>query len=302
MLKLWKQNFSAGVQACGKMNTVFYPFTLNFDGSCARFSFIFEGRPVEVINGGVGGNNSVPSCLISNRAAGDMAFQGVHSPIREDFFRSQKIPPEKVYSLIQIHSHDVFTLGNPEEVTAPLPAPAVFARQGDGMVSFSPNAVLAVTVADCLPVFLLDTEKGYWAVLHSGWKGTGIVLNALKIMQDAGTAAAAVAAVLGPCIQSCCYSVNEERAMSFEAQFGAPLAHAAASGSGYPLGPVSRQDKSLWYINLQAANARLLAAAGVQHISYCTDCTFSDTRLGSFRREGGQSFTRMIAMTGAGLL
>jgi len=276
------------------MNTVFYPFSLNFDVSCARFPFVFEGNAVEIINNG--GNTTAPSCLISSRAAGDMVFQGAHNPARNEFFRSQNIPAEKVYSLIQVHSQDVFALGNPKDAAAPLPAPVVFTRQGDGMVSFSPNAVLAVTAADCLPVFLLDTEKGYWAVLHSGWKGTGIVLKALKIMQDAGTAAGSVAAVLGPCIQSCCYNVDKERAMLFEAQFGVPPAQAAASE--YPLGPVSRQDKSRWYINLQAANAGLLSAAGIRHISYCTDCTFTDTRLGSFRREGGQSFTRMVAMAG----
>jgi copper oxidase (laccase) domain-containing protein len=149
-------------------------------------------------------------------------------------------------------------------------------------------------VADSLPVFLLDKEKGYWAALHSGWKGTGIVLKALEIMKNAGTATEAIAAVLGPCIQSCCYCVDEERAKQFETKFGRPL-------PDDPMGPVTRRDESHWYINLQAANARLLSAAGVRHISYCTDCTFTDPGLGSFRREGGQSYTRMIAMAGVSL-
>jgi len=268
------------------MDTALYPFALNFDGLCARFPFIFEGEPVASIGG-----NPAPSCLVSSRAAGDMAFRGTHGPVREEFFHSLGIPPERVYSLIQVHSHDVFSLGSPGGVSH-LPSPADFAREGDGMVSFSPGIFLAVTVADCLPVFLLDTENGYWAVLHSGWKGTGIVVKALEIMRQAGTRPEALAVVLGPCIQSCCYRVDEERATHFEAEFGSKKV------TDTILGPVARRDDSGWYIGLQAANARLLAGAGVRHIAYCTDCTFTDERLGSFRREGPQSYTRMIAMAG----
>ena len=286
-----------------------YPFTLNFNGDCARFPFIFEGSPVTSIGG-----DPAPSCLISARSAGDMAFRFPEpNEVRERFFRSHGIPPERVYSLVQVHSRDVFVVGDPENpgkfnnaqdsfgIRGSLPSPSAFARQGDGMVSFVPEAVLAVTVGDCLPVFLLDTERGFLAALHSGWKGTGIVVKALEIMRQAGTRPEAAAAVLGPCIQSCCYRVDEERAAQFEAEFGDASLHVRDSGGEYPLGRVSRQDGSNWYIALQAANARLLAANGVRHIAYCTDCTFTDDRLGSFRREGPQSYTRMIAMTGLGL-
>ena len=271
-----------------------YPFTLNFDGVYAHIPFIFDKTPVTLI-----GKNTAPSGLISARAAGDMSFCLTSLNKKRDmFFRSMGIPPEKVYSLFQIHSRDVFTLGEPAAQTpAALPHPDVFARQGDGMVSFSSAAVLAVTVADCLPVFLLDTEKGYWSLLHSGWKGTGIVLKALAIMQKAGTRPEAIAAVLGPCIQDCCYQVDEERSKMFEAEFGAASPY-VQSFDKYPLGKVIRHDAFGWYISLQAANARLLAAAGVRHIAYCTDCTFTDERLGSFRREGSQSYTHMIALAG----
>jgi YfiH family protein len=221
-----------------------------------------------------------------------------------------------VYGLSQVHSRDVFSLGDPDNADSPLPAPADFAREGDGMVSFSGGIFLAVTVADCLPVFLLDTEKGFFAALHSGWKGTGIVLRALEMMRRGGSRPEAIAAVLGPCIQGCCYRVDEERAKHFEAEFGPASPHVKkddvsddvstdAFTGEYPLGEVIRSDTALppesgtnWYIKLQAANARLLAAGGVRHIAYCTDCTFTDTRLGSFRREGAESYTRMIAMVG----
>jgi YfiH family protein len=169
--------------------------------------------------------------------------------------------------------------------------PAEFLQKGDGMVSFAQDAYPAVTVADCLPVFLLDTEQGFFAVLHSGWKGTGIVLRALALMKEAGTRPEAAAAVLGPCIQSCCYRVDRERARNFQAEFG------ETAGSFFPE-PVSLYREGAAYLDLQAANIRLLAAAGVRHIARCTGCTCTDERLGSYRREGPAAYTRMIAMAG----
>ena len=259
-----------------------YPFTLQFDnGLYACFPFIFNKEPVVSIGNNSRSKNPAPSCLISERSAGDMVFRlAASNNKREEFFSFRGIPAEKVYSLYQIHSKNVFSLGQPQsEDQGILPHPSDFAQEGDGMVSFSPFPILAITVADCLPVFLLDTENGYFALVHSGLKGTGIVLNALDIMQKAGSRPEAIAAVLGPCIQGCCYKVDKERAVQFDKEFGAV-----------------RHEPSGSYISLQAANARLLTARGVQHIAYCTDCTFCDERLGSFRREGPQSFTRMIAM------
>ena len=278
------------------MNVVTYPFALEFDGTCARFPFMFEENPVAFIGPNSSNKKTAPSCIISGRAAGDMTFSVTSlNKNREEFFRSLKIPPDNVYSLVQTHSRDVFALNSSTE--GALLSPEAFAQEGDGMVSFSCDSYLAVTVADCLPVFLLDTENGWFAILHSGWKGTGIVSQAIAIMQKAGSRPQAIAAVLGPCIQSCCYHVDAERAQLFENEFGTASPF-CRDCSEFPLGNVVRQEKS-WYINLQAANARLLAAAGVRHIAYCTDCTCCDTRLGSFRREGSQNFTRMIAMVGS---
>ena len=252
------------------------PFSLNFHGASARFPFIFDGKPVTTI-----GNKPAPFCLISAREAGDMVFRQPNRN-REDFFRLQGIPAEKVYSLTQVHSRDVFALGNPGNAAPDtLPSPASFAREGDGMVSFSGEIFLAVTVADCLPVFLLDTENGCFALLHSGWKGTGIAGTALKLMKAKwGTFPCDVAAILGPCIDSCCYKVEAQRAALFEKEFG----------------PESvRKINEDFFLDLKAANIKILSDAGVQNIAVCRDCTFTDERLGSFRREG-ERYTRMLAM------
>ena len=151
-----------------------------------------------------------------------------------------------------------------------------------------------MTVADCLPVYLYDTKLKTFAVCHSGWKGTGIVCEALKLMaKNYGTNARDVAAVLGPCIQSCCYRVDEERALQFDREFG-------SLNGAYPTGKPVRiikhgQDQTEFFLDMQAANVKLLHDYGVHNIECRHECSVCGGKFGSFRREGAQ-FTKMLAL------
>lgn len=259
------------------MNTGF--FFLDFpeeDPVFARFPFVYDGAEL-----------SCPACAVSSRLAGDMGrIHGQDNPAREKFFRALGLDPALVFSVTQVHSRTVAPVDRQSAKAGP---------EADGLVSGDRALSLAVTVADCLPVFLYDAEGGAFALVHSGWRGTGIVLEALRLMRERRrTRPEAVAAVLGPCIQGCCYRVDEARARAFEAEFG-------GSGGAFPLGPVMIERAGLpggpgFFLSLQAANARLLANAGVRNIAVCRDCTFTDERLGSFRRQGPASYTRMLAV------
>ena len=161
--------------------------------------------------------------------------------------------------------------------------------EADGLITRDRSVYLSVNVGDCLPVYLYDSDSRGFGLLHSGWKGTGIAANAINLMKEKwGTRPEAIAAVLGPCIRSCCYRVDEERARAFEAEFG---------GNELPLGPVTIKKEDGYYLDMQAANAGLLVKAGVRNIAVCENCTFTDIRLGSFRREGND-YTRMTALLG----
>ncbi|MDR2483974.1 MAG: polyphenol oxidase family protein [Treponema sp.] len=254
-----------------------YSFDLDFSARplFAPFPFVFDGVPAAGI-----------SCGISSRLAGDMVFSG-DKPARPALFKALNLAASRVYGLAQIHSRQVLAVDR-------LNPPAVPA---DGMVSADRETVLSVTAADCLPVYLFDTETGAFGLLHSGWKGTGIVTRALELMAGRWhTRPEAVAAVLGPCIDSCCYQVDEARAAAFAAEFGAVPPGLAAADAAL-LKPVTRREGARWYLDLKAANIRLLAGAGVRNIAVCGGCTFTDDRLGSFRREGA-AYTRMAALCG----
>jgi YfiH family protein len=254
------------------MNLAFFHLDFSSSPDYACFPFIFEGKAVPGV-----------SALISSRFAGNMLYsEGTNGPARLDLFRSLDLDPARVYACTQVHSRNVCEVDRETPNTGP---------RADGLISRDRGITLSVTVADCLPVFLYDAGNGGLALVHSGWKGTGIALNALRLMEARWrTRPQDVAAVLGPCICRCCYRVDEERWRAFEAEFG------GADGDG--LGPVVSRSAGAFFLDLQAVNARLLAGAGVRNIAVCEDCTFTDERLGSFRREGAQDYTKMAALTG----
>jgi YfiH family protein len=81
----------------------------------------------------------------------------------------------------------------------------------DGHLALAPQTALAVTLADCVPVFLAH-PSGVVALLHAGWRGVAgeIVDQAASDMAASGLAIADCAAHLGPAICRKCYEVGPE--------------------------------------------------------------------------------------------
>lgn len=79
----------------------------------------------------------------------------------------------------------------------------------DGHLSAERRTAMAVTVADCVPVFLAH-PSGATALLHSGWRGTvaGIVPAAVRRLDEHGAKPAELRALLGPAICGRCYEVS----------------------------------------------------------------------------------------------
>ena len=79
----------------------------------------------------------------------------------------------------------------------------------DGHIAPRRGIGLAVTVADCVPVFI-GHPSGAAALLHAGWRGTaaGILDVALRDLRGAGLAAGDLRVHLGPSICGSCYEVS----------------------------------------------------------------------------------------------
>ena len=81
----------------------------------------------------------------------------------------------------------------------------------DGHISAARGTAMAVTVADCVPVFLAH-PSGASAALHSGWRGTAarITARAIERFVALGMAATDVRVHCGPAICGRCYEVSPD--------------------------------------------------------------------------------------------
>lgn len=81
----------------------------------------------------------------------------------------------------------------------------------DGHFAPGRGIAMAVTVADCVPVFLAHAS-GASAVLHSGWRGTaaGITESAIRRYAALGVPARELYLHCGPAICGRCYEVSAE--------------------------------------------------------------------------------------------
>lgn len=142
----------------------------------------------------------------------------------------------------------------------------------DGHVATRRGTALAVTVADCVPVFIAH-PSGAVALLHSGWRGTAerIVTRGVEALARAGKRADDLVMHLGPAICGRCYEVSPD---VYERLTGDPVARPAT-------------------VDLRAVIAQHARQAGVLHVSisaWCTRChneRFFSHRGGDWGRQLG---------------
>ncbi|MCY4399099.1 MAG: polyphenol oxidase family protein [Gemmatimonadetes bacterium] len=85
--------------------------------------------------------------------------------------------------------------------------------EGDGHVTRSSGVLLTVTLADCVPVFVVDPVARAVGLFHAGWRGTaaGVVESGVGTLIDAfGSDPGELVVHLGPAICEACYEVGPE--------------------------------------------------------------------------------------------
>jgi YfiH family protein len=149
----------------------------------------------------------------------------------------------------------------------------------DAAVTRTPGAALAVQVADCAPVALLAPDAV--GVVHAGWRGLvdGVVpgaVAALRALTDGP-----VRAVVGPCIDQACYEFGPDDLERVVAATG-PAAR-GLTRSGAPA------------LDLAAAVATALSAAGVDDVVVDGSCTACGGRWWSHRARGDTARQAVVA-------
>jgi YfiH family protein len=122
----------------------------------------------------------------------------------------------------------------------------------DGHATADHRVALAVTIADCTPVFLVH-PGGACALLHAGWRGTaaGILTRGLETLARLGAPADELTVHLGPSICGRCYEVGPE------------VLHAVTGR------PATRPG----HLDVRAVLAEQAQARGVRALSVSTWCT-----------------------------
>jgi YfiH family protein len=127
--------------------------------------------------------------------------------------------------------------------------------QADGHLATARDTALAVTIADCVPVFVAH-PSGAVAALHSGWRGTAarIVEQGIAAFTHEALRPEDLRVHLGPAICGKCYQVSADVLRQ--------LTGRAASAPGN--------------VDLRALISEHARAMGVRHISASPSCTKCD--------------------------
>jgi polyphenol oxidase len=186
---------------------------------------------------------------------------------------------------------------------------------GDGLITATPELLLGIQTADCLPIILVDTKRRAVGVFHAGWRGTvkRIVEKGVGEMRRwFGSRPRDLIAAIGPGIHGCCYQVGEEVREQFESQFayGARLFREVKESDParekYPLlfltarAPGHGELPNKIFLDLVEANRQQLLESGVpaRNIEASPLCTSCRTDLlFSYRAEKGRT-GRMMAVVG----
>lgn len=94
--------------------------------------------------------------------------------------------------------------------------------ESDSLITNITNLGLAVSAADCTPIFIYDFRNRVIAAVHSGWRGTEkkILLKTLiKLNQKYNSNAIDLTAYIGPSISQANYQVGKEVAEKFDGKY-----------------------------------------------------------------------------------
>jgi polyphenol oxidase len=192
-------------------------------------------------------------------------------------------PFESLFDVWQVHSADAVCADAPRDPRQEL-------TQADIIFTDKRAVTLYMRFADCVPIFLHDRARGVVGLAHAGWLGTvrDVATTAVRTMRARyGSKPADILAGIGPSIGVDHYEIGHDVIMKVQQAFGPQAAGLLQARGGRT------------YLDLWAANAAQLRAAGVEKIQVaglCTACHLDDWF--SHRAEKGKTgrFGALIAL------
>lgn len=158
----------------------------------------------------------------------------------------------------------------------------------DALLTADPGDVLAIRVADCVPILLSSRDGAVVAAVHAGWRGVVseiVPRAATMIAAEANCSSSDLVAAIGPCIGFDAFEVGEDVWPIFTRMFGDDV-----------LRPASESNKRA--VDLRTSIEKQLTTMGLPRVAIdSTDrCTFLHAdEFFSHRRDHGLT-GRMAAM------
>ncbi len=188
------------------------------------------------------------------------------------------VPSEPLW-LRQVHGAGVVDADAPQAETEPA---------ADASVTSRPGRVLAILVADCLPVLIADAEGRAVGAAHAGWRGLagGVLENTFAALRAKAPGASQWRAWVGPGIGPQAFEVGDDVRDAFISD--------DSSVAAYFRPRPGVQGK--WLADLPGLADFRLRRAGVKEVSLSGLCTASDAkRFFSYRRDGQTGRMAMLA-------
>ncbi len=193
---------------------------------------------------------------------------------RREFFQSLGFDPASVVRGEQVHGDNVRMVEHPGNYSGT-----------DALVTNRRDLLLAVSVADCVPVLVVDNSTQTVSAVHAGWRGTAkrIVAKTMEyLINENHSDPENIFAFIGPSAGTCCYEVGEDVAGNFSQEYR-----------------VDADENGRCKLDLKRANFTQLTESGVpaKNIDVSDACTICGEDFHSYRRDGTAS-GRMLAVIG----
>ena len=181
------------------------------------------------------------------------------------FFNHLGLPYENVVLQRQVHS-DIITYVDKGGAIG----------ESDALITDKFNLGLAISSADCVPVFIYDKKNKVIAGVHSGWKGTekNILQKTIsRLLTDFNSNPESLIIYIGPSISQKNYEVGSDTAQFFKDKYLKPIGNK-------------------FLLDVCGVNYDMIIESGVpeQNIQKSILCTFEmKNLLQSYRRDGVNS-------------
>lgn len=221
---------------------------------------------------------------LSEKSDGDMKLHEGDDNLeakanRERYFKKLGIDPNQVIAAGLVQGDRIAIVGKADC--------GRLVPETDALITDTPGAILSVTVADCLPIYIYDPVHHAIGLVHAGWKGVhaDIVGKTIaRMVSEFGSNPPDIQAYIGPHLQACHFEVKDDVAQFF---------------SNYPDAIISNEGRL--HIDLSKIVVKQLAAAGViiKDIETSEECTHDDAaKYFSYRRDKPERTPAMVAYIG----